>query len=105
VSLIPLLIRWMNETHFAPPPTAAYGIVLAFVTIAYILFEKALIACNGPDSKLASAVGVEWKGKLTLAAYIAAAALAFVSPWIAIGLYVATSLLWFVPDRRIETLL
>jgi uncharacterized membrane protein len=105
VSLIPLLIRWMNETHFAAPPTAAYGVVLALVTVAYILFEKALVACNGADSKLASAIGSEWKGKLTLAAYVIAAALAFVSPWIAIALYVATSLLWFIPDRRIEALL
>jgi uncharacterized membrane protein len=105
VSLIPLMIRWMNETHFAAPPTAAYGIALAMVTIAYILFEKAIIACNGRDSKLASAIGVEWKGILSLAAYIAAAALAFVSPWIAIALYVLVALSWFIPDRRIEAVL
>ena len=28
VSLIPLMIRWMNDTHFAAPPTAAYGVTL-----------------------------------------------------------------------------
>jgi hypothetical protein len=28
--------------------------------------------------------------------------LAFVSPWIASGLYVFVALLWLVPDRRIE---
>ena len=27
---------------------------------------------------------------------------AFVSPWIAIVLYVAIALMWFLPDRRIE---
>jgi len=31
--------------------------------------------------------------------------LAFVSPWIALVLYVAIALMWFVPDRRIETIL
>jgi hypothetical protein len=28
--------------------------------------------------------------------------LAFVSPWISMGLYLFVALLWLVPDRRIE---
>jgi TMEM175 potassium channel family protein len=103
VSLIPLMIRWMNDTHFAAPPTAAYGVTLVMVTAGYLLFERAIIARNGPDSRLAAAIGGEWKGKLTLAAYVVAAGLAFVNPWIAIVLYVGIALLWFIPDRRIET--
>jgi hypothetical protein len=27
---------------------------------------------------------------------------AFVQPWIAIVLYIAVALIWFIPDRRIE---
>jgi uncharacterized membrane protein len=104
VSLIPLMIRWMNETHFAPPPTAAYGIVLALVAIAYLWLEKALVGCN-PESKLAKAIGNERKARFTLAIYVVAVALAFFNSWIAIALYVAASLLWFIPDRRIERLL
>jgi uncharacterized membrane protein len=34
--------------------------------------------------------------------YAAGIPLAFVSPWIAVVLYVAVALIWFVPDRRIE---
>jgi uncharacterized membrane protein len=34
---------------------------------------------------------------------LAAIPLAFVSPWIAVGLYVFVALLWLVPDRRIES--
>jgi hypothetical protein len=34
--------------------------------------------------------------------YFAAIPLAFVSPWIAAGLYVLVALLWLVPDPRIE---
>jgi uncharacterized membrane protein len=105
VSLIPLAIRWMNETHYAAPPTAAYGIILAMVSVAYVLFEKALIACNGSGSKLAVAIGEEWRGKLSLAAYIVGAAAAFLNPWLAIVIYVGTLLVWLVPDRRIEATL
>jgi uncharacterized membrane protein len=34
LSLVPFVIRWMDDTHFAPMPTAAYGVVLAFAGIA-----------------------------------------------------------------------
>jgi uncharacterized membrane protein len=37
--------------------------------------------------------------------YAMAIPLAFVSPWIAVVLYVAIALIWFVPDRRIEAIL
>jgi uncharacterized membrane protein len=95
----------MNDTHFAEPPTAAYGIVLALVTVSYLAFEKAIIACNGPNSKLAAAIGKEWKARLTLAAYLVAAGLAFINPWLAIALYFLIAFSWFVPDRRIEAMM
>ena len=104
ISLVPFVIRWMDETHFAAAPTAAYGIVLAMSAIAYLLLERSIIACNGPHSKLARAVGDDLKGKASLLAYAAAIPLAFVQSWIALALYVAISLLWFIPDRRIESL-
>jgi hypothetical protein len=37
--------------------------------------------------------------------YAVAIPLAFVSPWIAVVLYLAIALIWFVPDRRIEAIL
>ncbi len=39
----------MDETHFAPLPTAAYGVVLTLAGIAYTWLERALIAYNGPE--------------------------------------------------------
>jgi uncharacterized membrane protein len=105
LSLIPFVIRWMDDTHFAALPTACYGAVLALAAIGYVFLEYWLIAANGHDSALARAVGSDRKAKLSLLMYVAAVPLAFVSPWIAIGLYVATALMWFVPDRRIEKIL
>jgi len=105
MSLIPFVIRWMDETHFAAAPTACYGIVLALSALAYILLEHSIIAVNGPDSKLARAVGEDVKGKTSLLIYTLAALLAFVRPWIAITLYAFVAALWFIPDRRIESIL
>jgi uncharacterized membrane protein len=70
--------------------------------IAYVVLERAIIAREGRNSLLAQAVGGEWKGKLSLVLYVASIPLAFVSPWIAGGLYVFAALLWLVPDPRIE---
>jgi uncharacterized membrane protein len=102
LSLVPFVIRWMEETGFAALPTAAYGFVLVMAAIGYLLLERMLIACNGADSALARAVGSDLKEKLSLSIYAAAILLAFVQPWIAIALYIAIALIWFVPDRRIE---
>jgi uncharacterized membrane protein len=50
-------------------------------------------------------VGSDLKGKLSLLIYAVAIALAFVRPWIAIALYVVVALMWFVPDRRIKSVI
>jgi uncharacterized membrane protein len=104
LSLVPFVIRWIDETGFTALPTAAYGVVLLCAAVSYQILQRQLIAYNGRDSRLAAAVGNDFKGKLSLILYFAAIVLAFVRPWMAITLYVAVALLWLVPDRRIESL-
>ena len=104
LSLVPFVIRWMNDTHFAAMPTAAYGVVLVMAGFAYLLPEQAIIRYNDPESRLARAVGNESKGKLSMLIYLLAIALAYLHPWIAIALYSVNAAMWFIPDRRIESL-
>ena len=104
LSLVPFVIRWIDETGFTPLPTAAYGIVLACAGISYNILQRQIIAVNGRDSRLAVALGSDRKGKLSIVLYLAGIVLAFARPWIAIVLYVAVALTWFVPDSRIEAL-
>ena len=63
---------------------------------------RARSTTSSRDSLVAEAVGRERKAKLSLVLYVAAIPLAFVSPWIAAGLYVLVALLWLIPDPRIE---
>ena len=105
LSLVPFVIRWMDDTHFAAMPTAAYGVVLVLSAIAYILLERSIIACDGPHSKLARAVGRDTKAKLSLLIYLLAIPLAFVHSWIALAMYVVVAMTWFIPDRRIESII
>jgi uncharacterized membrane protein len=102
LSLFPFVTAWMGENRFAAAPTALYGVVLLLAAIAYTILVRMLIAVNGPDSVLARAVGSDLKGNVSIAMYAVAIPCAFVSPWIAGGLYVAVALIWLVPDRRIE---
>jgi len=102
LSLFPFTTAWMGENHLASTPTAVYGFVLLMAAIAYYILQRAIIAKEGRDSLLASAVGVDWKGKLSPLLYLIAIPLAFVNSWIAGGLYVFVALLWLIPDPRIE---
>ena len=103
LSLVPFIIRWLDEAGFAALPTAGYGVVLGMAAIGYTLTQSAIIACNGGgESALAKAIGRDIKGKISLLGYIVAIPVAFLQPWLAIALYVAISAIWLVPDRRIE---
>jgi uncharacterized membrane protein len=102
LSLFPFTTGWMGENHLASTPTAVYGFVLLMAAIAYQILEHAIIAKEGRGSLLARAVGSDWKGKVSSVFYLVAIPLAFVSSWIAGGLYVLAALLWLIPDPRIE---
>jgi uncharacterized membrane protein len=102
LSLIPFATAWSGENHFAPVPTAVYGIALLMPAIAYYLLQKAIIGLEGLDSTLARALGRDVKGKISPVLYVAAIAFAFVNPWLSVAIYMAVAVMWFIPDRRIE---
>lgn len=102
LSLVPFVTGWMGENHFAPAPTALYGVVLLLAAIAYLVLQHAILVQEGPDSILATALGNDWKGRFSPLIYGAAIALAFLHPGIAGALYVLAAVMWLIPDRRIE---
>jgi uncharacterized membrane protein len=102
LSLVPLVTGWIGENGTDAIPTAAYGVVLLCCAISYTVLQAVLIR-HDPHAALASAVGSDTKGKISLALYISAIPLAFVSTMISDLIYVAVALLWLVPDRRIES--
>lgn len=103
LSLVPFVTAWMGENHFAPLPTAVYGLVLLCSAIAYTLLQTLIVKHHQDrDELLAKAVGGDLKGKFSIACYVAAIPLAFVNLWISHALYVLVAAIWLVPDRRIE---
>ena len=102
LSLIPFGTIWMGETNFTTWAVAAYGFVLLMCAIAYTILTIALLAVHDKESVLATAIGQDTKGKISLGIYVIAVPLAFVNSWISCALYVLVAIIWFVPDRRIE---
>ena len=105
LSLVPFVTHWMGENHFAALPVALYGVVLLAAAIAYTILLLLIVAEQGPESKLARAVGKDVKGKLSVALYSCAIPLAFVHEAIAGALYIAVAAIWLIPDPRIERIL
>jgi uncharacterized membrane protein len=102
LSLVPFFTGWMGENHNAPLPTALMGADLLLAAIAFYILVRTIIRVHGPQSKLATAIGNDWKGKISPLGYAIAIPLAFVHVWISDALYIAVALIWLVPDRRIE---
>ena len=105
LSLVPFVTGWMGENEFAPIPMAMYGAVLLMAALAYWILLQTILRAEGPDSLLRTAVGSDWKGKLSPILYVIAIPAAFVHEAIAGALYVAVALIWLIPDRRIERVL
>src|SRR5216683_3717774 len=105
LSLVPFVTNWMGESSFAALPVAIYGVVLLLAGCAYTLLTRVLVSRHGKESTLATAVGADRKGMASLVLYALAIPIAFLEPHVACGLYVIVSILWLIPDRRIERVL
>jgi uncharacterized membrane protein len=102
LSLIPFATAWLDESHFAPIPTAIYGVSLLMPAVAFSLLQAVIMRAEGRDSELRRALGADWKGKVSIVAYMLAIALTFADTRLPLAVYVLIALLWLVPDRRIE---
>jgi uncharacterized membrane protein len=104
LSLFPFGMAWVGDRPHDAWPAAIYGVIFLSAAISYTLLQNAIISLNGKDSAMAAAIGSDRKGKISMAGYVTAIALAFVHPWISDGIYALVALIWVVPDRRIENI-
>ena len=102
LSIMPFATEWMANNHFAAAPVAVYGFVLMMCGLSYTLLANILASHCGENSELAKALGKDWKGKVSVAIYVIAIAVAFWMPAISCALYILVACIWIIPDRRIE---
>src|SRR2546429_7391424 len=65
LSLFPVLTEWLRDEYRHSLPAAAYGAVALAAGVAYTILVRALIQANGRESRLARAIGAEFKGYLS----------------------------------------
>ena len=112
LSLFPFTTQWVAATHFARTPVVVYGVSLLMAGVAYYVLQWTIIRSQGHDSPLRTAIGGDFKGKMSPVGYTAGCVAALLGGpgtgahrlgiWVALACYVAVALMWIIPDRRIE---
>ena len=105
LSLIPFTTAWMDEHDLSPLPVALYGTSLLCSAVSWYALQATIVRMQGPDSPLRRALGRDLKGKLSPLLYLAAIALAFVTPLASYAIYAALAAAWLIPDPRMEAAL
>ncbi len=100
LSLVPVATKWVGQAHQASLPASVYGIVALGSAVAFGILVRMIIRANGRDSAVATAVGSDTKGNVSVGLYVLGIGLAWISPWIAYALYILVAVVWFIPDRR-----
>jgi uncharacterized membrane protein len=103
LTLVPFVTAWGGENHNEHVPVFVYGVVLLCSAAAYFTLQTVIVLQNGGWSgPLGTALGRDYKGRVSLVLYAVALVLVWLSPWLAFALYVIVAVIWFIPDRRLE---
>ena len=89
-------------------PVLAFGVIMLLCPTSHALLRAGLLAANISDASIvkASSGGLSgWKGLVTIVAYVAAIGMAFLSPGLAVLIYIAVAAMWLVPNRRLDQML
>jgi uncharacterized membrane protein len=105
LTLVPFGTAWMAEHPAEPFPVGLYGGLLLASAIAFYILVQAILRSQGPDGRLARAIGRDFKGKMSPVAYTAGILVSPVAPWLSIAIYTAVALIWLVPDTRVERMM
>jgi uncharacterized membrane protein len=101
LSLVPFATAWFGENPGTLAPIIVYDVVQLCCAVSYYVMTRAMVRIHPPDSQLTVAIGRDTKGKVSLGCYLAAIPLAFVSPWVSLGIIIAVAVLWLIPDNRV----
>lgn len=102
LSLIPFFTSWVDENHAAPVPVAAYGMALFMVFASYRLLELVLFRVHDADALLVRILRPGRREKVSMIALIVAIPLAFVHPFVSLGVYILVACMWILPEKALE---
>jgi len=103
LSLVPFATGWLGQNHFQPFPTAVYAVLLDLCGVAYTILKIAIERFHKDEPNLKGIMQRQTgKGMASLFLYTAAIPLAYVNTLISGMLFAIVSVIWFIPDKKIE---
>ena len=102
LSFIPVSTEWLGGHYTDHLPTALYAFTLLMCSIAYTLLQWQVIKHSQNKEDLIAEFREKPKGIASLIFYSLAVILAFFLPIISDVLIILVSVMWFIPDRRLE---
>ncbi|WP_130736062.1 TMEM175 family protein [Flavobacterium sp. J27] len=102
ISFLPFSTGYMGENHFKEIPTALYGFVLLMSSIAWELLVYSLRKNHSSEALIHKGYATKSKIYFTIIFFILGISMSFISPIIAVCIYVLVSLFWIIPDRTLE---
>jgi uncharacterized membrane protein len=96
LSLIPAATNWVAIRGISSFSIALYGAVCAFPGIPWMVLSTLIQRRSGrpPASGMV-------KQAASFCLYLVSIPMAFVSPWIAVGMIVVVAIIWLLPPRKI----
>ena len=102
LSLFPITAAWLGDHPHASAPSMLYGMVLLMGAISFYVLEQRIIAVDPNNQALKTALGHNFKGKLSPLCYVLGIVLAYFSPLLGQLIYALMAALWLIPDRGME---
>ncbi len=102
LSLIPFSTGWLGANHGGTAPTVLYASILLLCAISYAILQSLVVNHSSHKKELVQELNKSKKGRISLFCYALAVVTGFYNPIISDALIVIVSLMWFIPDQRVE---
>jgi len=99
LSLIPVATNWVAVRGISPFSVALYSVVCAFPGISWMSLST--LICHRSDRPLASGMGQQ---AASFCLYVGAIPMAYVSPYISLGMICLVAVFWLLPPKKIVEL-
>jgi uncharacterized membrane protein len=104
LSLIPFATAWMGENHFERITVVAYAVLALLCGVAFNILQTTIVRSHKNEKQLEEIIKPKgWKSLGSVLLYLIAIPIAlYFSPVISGLIFFIVSMIWLIPDKKIE---
>ena len=102
ISLIPFATNWLGQNNGSTAPTVIYAAILLMCALSYTALQYDIVSHSDKKEELFKELIKSKKSLVSLTSYALAVIVAFINPFLSYILIIFVSLIWFIPDKRVE---